>query len=588
MNYSQYISHFYPGALTNNDRDFLRSLYERNEMDYNAKIDNPDAILFRLDNSDFVPPYILNKTLLEHAIRNSSRELWYMLLPLTSGNLDIKKLDRILSEFSHDILARFVNQMLSYKGNKYILDSLMHQIQNQCDNDSKVNVKLASGILSSDCVQEEHLTSLTTWFQDWKGLAYYLAIDDEDAFQKNLEKLEQITEVLALELLNSTLPTSSRVNILDRNHESIDKISDISKLSCIKKDKSDTAVLDPQEVEIVEKLLQYDLVSYTIGNINRYLIAVDYNYSSHFLNFLENHIDDCEVLLESKELGSKLLLDSHISDDLFEIIINDIKKNYNSYSRYIYINNEIIETISIERLNSICLTPIPVPLKSTCKRLIDNSYFDTVINIIARDPDATDQSDDMVELLNYYLYRRPEADELYDYINSDTPDNKIISVIIECYKDIDLSRVNEEVINTHLGIILKHNLSKENIEHLVSSFDELDEQLTLIKYLLSDKVYMPYIDEAIATYGISSNDIKLDKRIGLLCQLLDICNDFSKQMNAIRQIPEVADLANIEQNGRPAVDSDQKKTVAEKMIDIGIAKRIKSESRPAIMRAKTE
>ncbi len=70
-NYAAYISYFYPNSLTAQDRNFLLALSNRTPLDYEYHLDRPDALLERLDTSDFIRRELRNFDLLAYLLRSS-------------------------------------------------------------------------------------------------------------------------------------------------------------------------------------------------------------------------------------------------------------------------------------------------------------------------------------------------------------------------------------------------------------------------------------------------------------------------------------------------------------------------------------
>ncbi len=52
-NYAAYVSYFYPNSLTAQDRNFLLSITDRAPLEYVYHLDQPDAVLERLEEADF-------------------------------------------------------------------------------------------------------------------------------------------------------------------------------------------------------------------------------------------------------------------------------------------------------------------------------------------------------------------------------------------------------------------------------------------------------------------------------------------------------------------------------------------------------
>ncbi len=73
-NYAAYISYFYPNSLTAQDRNFLLALSNHTPFDYDYRLNRPDAILDRLDTSDFVRRELRNFDLLAYLLNHQSNK----------------------------------------------------------------------------------------------------------------------------------------------------------------------------------------------------------------------------------------------------------------------------------------------------------------------------------------------------------------------------------------------------------------------------------------------------------------------------------------------------------------------------------
>lgn len=69
-NYPAYISYFYPNSLTVQDRNFLLALSNHTPFDYDYRLNRPDAILDRLDTSDFIRRELRNFDLLAYLLHD--------------------------------------------------------------------------------------------------------------------------------------------------------------------------------------------------------------------------------------------------------------------------------------------------------------------------------------------------------------------------------------------------------------------------------------------------------------------------------------------------------------------------------------
>lgn len=83
-NYAAYVSYFYPNSLTAQDRNFLLSIADRTPLDYAYHLDRPDAVLERLEKSDFFRREIRNFDLLSHLLRTKGPHLRTLLQSATT------------------------------------------------------------------------------------------------------------------------------------------------------------------------------------------------------------------------------------------------------------------------------------------------------------------------------------------------------------------------------------------------------------------------------------------------------------------------------------------------------------------------
>lgn len=87
-NYAAYVSYFYPNSLTVRDRNFLLALSDRNPLDYGYHIDRPDAILDRLNESDFTRQELRNIDLLSYLLLHKCYAQLHIWLQAGSGDED--------------------------------------------------------------------------------------------------------------------------------------------------------------------------------------------------------------------------------------------------------------------------------------------------------------------------------------------------------------------------------------------------------------------------------------------------------------------------------------------------------------------
>lgn len=94
-NYAAYVSYFYPNSLTAQDRNFLLSITDRTPLEYNYHLDQPHAVLERLEEADFFRREVRNFDLLSYLLRTKGPRLHTF---LQSGATD---------QSAHSFLAEF-------------------------------------------------------------------------------------------------------------------------------------------------------------------------------------------------------------------------------------------------------------------------------------------------------------------------------------------------------------------------------------------------------------------------------------------------------------------------------------------------
>ena len=73
--YAAYVSYFYPNSLTAQDRNFLLSIADRAAFPYDYHLDRPDAVLDRLERTDFSLREVRNFDLLAYILRTKNSNL---------------------------------------------------------------------------------------------------------------------------------------------------------------------------------------------------------------------------------------------------------------------------------------------------------------------------------------------------------------------------------------------------------------------------------------------------------------------------------------------------------------------------------
>lgn len=102
--YSDYISYFYPGQITTEDRNFLRSLYDKKTVPINTSVTDPNMVLSYLEKGDFERYSIKNLDIAIFLLKNNSShsDQFTELIFLIAATKD--------TEFLFDLLESFHGQ----------------------------------------------------------------------------------------------------------------------------------------------------------------------------------------------------------------------------------------------------------------------------------------------------------------------------------------------------------------------------------------------------------------------------------------------------------------------------------------------
>ncbi|WP_353076637.1 hypothetical protein [Flavobacterium sp.] len=110
--YYDYISHFYEGSLTREDRDFLINVKSQYETNYDFKLNKIGNVVKKLKDGFFEKPQILNYDLLDYLLENSNNTI---------------KLDIIIKQLSNEskISLTFIDGFIDISKNKAIFIKIL-------------------------------------------------------------------------------------------------------------------------------------------------------------------------------------------------------------------------------------------------------------------------------------------------------------------------------------------------------------------------------------------------------------------------------------------------------------------------------
>lgn len=110
--YYDYISHFYEGSLTREDRDFLINVKSQYETNYDFKLNKIENVVKKLKDGFFESSHILNYDLLDHLLENSNNTI---------------KLDKIIKQLSNESKTSltFIDGFIDISKNKALLIKML-------------------------------------------------------------------------------------------------------------------------------------------------------------------------------------------------------------------------------------------------------------------------------------------------------------------------------------------------------------------------------------------------------------------------------------------------------------------------------
>ncbi|MCB2353142.1 NTPase [Clostridium estertheticum] len=504
--YRHYISYFYPGAVTQEDIDFLRSVKNNIELGYEYKLVNISEIIKDISADEFKSKSVLNNKLVEFLLNNLSNE---------QGRFNI-----ILEELTRDINLGidFIDQFCmksEYKG-KFIAEIC------------KKHPSFWNYIMNKSKLTTQNTVAYFVWIIDSCDTNYILQMNEEESIRNFIQNTQNIFQIeykskVEAKLIRIFKELNIKFHLLDqpKGKKYIDSQQELegkliayifannmfqinkSMLKYFYKyimgsDEEKMKLFEKQNYTSIKMLENDGLNNYIESNLAEYLTEV-------FLKLPENTDEELSVIIEF--LNNKEIDIDNIKIEIInkcDFIIEDLKSvpsnlwnaviEYNKWDNnwlnifYYFqcfncLNNEIITQLSqsktYEKLSIVMINKI-----------------DGIENV----------SKDILEKFYRYLYENL----------SDKSLSKIYVAIPECYVHSEDSQVSTQRMKLILDIdCVEH--SSNNFLFLKNNYKELyyDWSTKNFDNLLENIIHIPLDIEDITRY-LNENKISVKNKFKMI------------------------------------------------------------------------
>lgn len=512
-NYYEYISYFYEGTLTKQDKSFLINIMYEKDVDYDYAIQKPEMLLQKMEEYQFTKRYSLNYSLMDYLIKHNNFNRMYM----EYYNLLIKQLS---NEDENNI--NFIDTYLDR--NK-----------------------------DNELIKEQFMKALC---KEWKNMWTYLQLKSNfkkgklDMYLIYIIKYNNVDDIIGMNI-NGIL--TEYISHLPNFLNLIFKEVDDEKVELIIK-KLNVVFVKMDKVNKINKILDY-INENNLYEINLDMIALILQHYSEKDIFEKIYHSNYTTIKESRNECLISYIDKNINEYLVRVFFR-LLKNTNEKEEYIIelLNNEEVNSNNkiriIKEIKFVVSDVSRINSKELCSEIIKNYkitvYWKNIINYFIRNNQQID--DIIINYLNkedsYVLLGEEKLDTLSDVDEKIISDfskklilcdsikedafNKLIKSITNQYysfeglKNLSENKVNMLIDDKIIGlslqnyILLKENFKNKHIKLLVNNIDfyiseyekyalEVDEieQLLLAKIGERNKIF---IIEHINTKNIIENE----------------------------------------------------------------------------------
>lgn len=464
--YLDYISIFYEGAITKDDRDFLLNVKSQSITDYDFPLQNIDKLVPKISQSDFEQIYILNYSLLDFLLNEPKYEsqLVGMLQLLKQGGVKhLSFIDTFIAKAAHS--DKLIAQLTKIWPEFWqVINSLSTYDENQKFTYLNLIISYA------DIVDIEKLSAISK-FSDTLLRRQTLLSDVADS-----EKLKTVITTLRLvfnDLDLANAPQSLVDFIYDKNAYAINET--MLRRLMMAKGIYEKESFDRSNYDAILESKAIPLIEYIRNNLSKYVADV-------YLALPENKHDPQESLLV-------LLNEEGLSDKERKQIIDKTTATISD------LTNSSFSTVDAWLLEAIRVTPI-------WKNVI--GYFENNDHII---------TDELATFLNHL----PNAEELSkEIIPAAETDVTLTDALMKSDKITDaafehlvrsIPAISEtpdfgEINEGHAKILIEHGLLHLSPETFASLKEKYESQhINLAEQNITDFV------DAIDEYSLDADDL---------------------------------------------------------------------------------
>ena len=629
--YWHYKGCFYQGSLGKNDTIFIKNLLESKAQDVFLDLENPMEVKNRLDMEDFQRFNILNKKLLEVCIISGSEDELIAVIASSRENDKYESLIPILDAYEYETIKKFVSIMVENNAEK-----LVEILEESMIKSSITFGNLLMSICTHVYTKIDTLKLFSSYIEKNENVISLISDDEFEVFISNIslveikfydiaeseastERIKRIENVQTYRLsvknvryttetilgekcdygnLVSVIFTSNLLestkeylesnfvefieqyideNIMDeqyRNNEDIivkimnSNLSKEYKLKYI--ERNETIVSDISKIEeleqniyLIEALIARNKMLFNLDNINNYWKSID-EYDEAFTKYFDQNINDYnyeEIFSGNTSISNSFINSSIVSDKVFEYALKCAKKQIDNIDEAT--NRE--RTMKLINKNLVSLTI------ENLKVLLNNKFYQEIV-ILVNTQSAEQQDDAVAMILDLAIV--PEL--IYKLVNSNISDEnakKLVSVIIDevLIEEIDFDKVSI------IEYLIEQGLSDVNINYICKNFKSFKLKDKFIEYLDTNnkfsKINAENIDPTFSQLIFSRADVSIDSKIDLT--LIKIKSNANKDelVDIFSRIDDIAELADVWNNKRPALNNFYKEQVGETLINFGYVSR---------------
>lgn len=512
-NYYEYISYFYEGTLTKQDKSFLINIMYEKDVDYDYAIQKPEMLLQKMEEYQFTKRYSLNYSLMDYLIKHNNFNRMYM-------------------EYYNLLIKQLSNED---ENNMNFIDTYLDRNKD------------------NELIKEQFMKALC---KEWKNMWTYLQLKSNfkkgklDMYLTYIIKYNNVDDIIGMNI-NGIL--TEYISHLPNFLNLIFKEVDDEKVELIIK-KLNVVFVKMDKVNKINKILDY-INENNLYEINLDMIALILQHYSEKDIFREIYHSNYTTIKESRNECLISYIDKNINEYLVRVFFR-LLKNTNEKEEYIIelLNNEEVNSNNkiriIKEIKFVVSDVSRINSKELCSEIIKNYkitvYWKNIINYFIRNNQQID--DIIINYLNkedsYVLLGEEKLDTLSDVDEKIISDfskklilcdsikedafNKLIKSITNQYysfeglKNLSENKVNMLIDDKIIGlslqnyILLKENFKNKHIKLLVNNIDfyiseyekyalEVDEieQLLLAKIGERNKIF---IIEHINTKNIIENE----------------------------------------------------------------------------------